>query len=283
MRADWALGADVLTAMAPLPEGYLRLTERIARWAGADDRVRGCWISGSIGRGEADAGSDLDIVLAVADDEVAEFRSGWRGWLAAWTPTIIADEVPGAAGIFFSVTPACERLDVVVESVTELSTTPHRARLRLLDKDDLGALVPVSPPGAGPDVQRLAAIVAEFHRQQALFPDAVVAREDWLLGVVGVGQAQILLYQLFVETNQPLPAMGVKQWSRRLTPEQRTVLAALPGPSADRSSVLIAMAAARSAMCTAGRAAAENAGLAWPVQVADAVAAHIDPVLSAPD
>jgi hypothetical protein len=33
----------------------------------------------------------------------------------------------------------------------------------------------------------------------------VVAREDWLLGVVGVQYIQMLLYQLFVESNQPLP------------------------------------------------------------------------------
>ena len=56
----------------------------------------------------------------------------------------------------------------------------------------------------------------------------MVAREDWLLGVVGVQNIQMLLYQLFVESNQPLPPMGVKQWSAKLTTGQRAVCAGLP-------------------------------------------------------
>ena len=58
----------------------------------------------------------------------------------------------------------------------------------------------------------MAEIVEEFFRQQAIFPAAVVARRDWLLGVVGVDTTQQPAYRLFVETNQPLH-IGIKQWS----------------------------------------------------------------------
>ena len=46
-----------------------------------------------------------------------------------------------------------------------------------------------------------------------------------------------LLHQLFVELNQPFPAMGIKQWSAKLTEDQRSVLAALPLPTPYRESV----------------------------------------------
>ena len=95
----------------------------------------------------------------------------------------------------------------------------------MLDKDDAFA-GRGGPPGdasprrriAGPDPAKLTAIVEEFLRQQAIFPAAVVARGDWLLGVVGVRQVRLLLYQLFAEADQPLPPMGVKQWSAKLAP-----------------------------------------------------------------
>lgn len=273
------LSDEVRAALAPLPSGYSAIALRIQQWATNDDRVRGCWLAGSLGRGESDAGSDLDVVLAVADAHLDHLLQTWRAWLATWTPTIIADQVPGVAGCYTSVTPDCERVDVVVEAVSALASSQVRARLVLVDKDGLTALVPAPALTGGPDVTRLGALIQEFHRQQALFPDAVVARGDWLLGVVGVGQMQLLLYQLFVETNAPLPPMGVKQWSRRLTDRQRSVLAALPTPAADRDSVIEAMAAARRAMCTEGRRAAEHAGLVWPQTLADAVSRHVDSVL----
>jgi hypothetical protein len=62
--------------------------------------------------------------------------------------------------------------------------------------------------------------------------------------VIGVQNVHLMLYQLFVEANQPLPAMGVKQWSAKLTSRQRQVCASLPAPTATEDGVLTAMRAA---------------------------------------
>ena len=118
------------------------------------------------------------------------------------------------------------------------------------------------------------AIVTEFLRQSAIFPAAVVAREDWLLGQVAVANYQRMLYDLLVESNQPLPPMGVKQWSSRLTPGQRELLSALPAPRAERDSVVAAMSAVREAIRTHGRTALEGAGGTWPTEVDDAMSAY---------
>jgi hypothetical protein len=68
--------------------------------------------------------------------------------------------------------------------------------------------------------------------------------------------------------------MGVKQWSSRLTPAQRDLLAALPVPTADRASVIDAMLGARRAFRTEGRAALESAGGTWPTEADDAMTAY---------
>lgn len=59
-------------------------------------------------------------------------------------------------------------------------------------------------------------------------------RRDYLLVVDGVQRMQRMLYDLFVECDQPQPPMGVKQWSARLTDEQRQILTALPVASLSR-------------------------------------------------
>ena len=57
------------------------------------------WLSGSLGRGDADAVSDLDLLLAVSDDALPSFADEWSDWLAAITPTLIARTLPFATGV----------------------------------------------------------------------------------------------------------------------------------------------------------------------------------------
>jgi predicted nucleotidyltransferase len=49
------------------------LLARIVGVLDADMRVRSAWLSGSFGRGDADAWSDFDLHVAVEDDELAGF------------------------------------------------------------------------------------------------------------------------------------------------------------------------------------------------------------------
>jgi hypothetical protein len=266
-------------ALRPLPAGYHRLYEKVLAAAERDGRVRAMWLGGSLGRGVADAGSDLDIVVAVAPGSFGEFGASWRDWLAGITPTLLARSLPGMPGSFFSVTTSCLRLDVVAEQAGTAGAGELARRLLVLDKDrtvspdgQAAAGAEGAAPGtAGPDPVRLAGMAAEFFRQMTIFPAAVVARADWLLGVEGVHGAQLMLYQLFVEANQPLPPMGVKQWSARLTPGQRAVCAGLPAPTATRDSVLAAMRASAAAWRAAARPILAANDVPWPAAFERAV------------
>ena len=261
------LSQDARAALAPLEPGYLDLLARVVGHLAGDERVRAVWLSGSVARGVADAGSDLDLVVTVTHVAPWRDRAAW-----AAVDAVITIPIAGLSGFAFTTREGL-RLDVVLEEPDDVAASPYAPRLCLVDRDGLAPLV-AAPEEQPPDVARMQDLVVEVLRQCAIFPAAVVAREDWLLGQVAVQNHQRMLYDLLVEANQPLPAMGIKQWSSRLTPDQRDLLAALPAPRAERDSVVAAMTAVRTAIRTRGRVALESAGGTWPSGVDDAIAAY---------
>jgi hypothetical protein len=249
-----------------LEPGYDELFERLVETCVDDERVRAMWLSGSLARGVADAVSDLDVLLALADDAIEGFASSWREWLARVTPTVIARPLPFLPGSFFSVTTQRLRMDVVVEPATAIASTFFRERALVFDRDGLDAVVPEPLPGAGPSPTRIADLIEEFFRDYGMFPVGV-ERKDWLLGVEAIHLIRTLLYQLFVEENAPVPAAGVKQWSSKLTPRQREVLLALPTGGTDRDSIVEAHEAVSVAFVREARRVAAAAGVEWPAEL----------------
>ncbi len=268
MSDDAEVSADAAAAIAALESGYDALLARIVDTVRADDRVRALWLGGSVGRGVADAGSDLDLLVTVIDAEAFADPAVW-----AVVDPVITIPIPGMPGCFAFTSREGLRVDVVLEEVADVAGSPYTSRMRVLDRDGLQP-PPQDDDAPGPDVTRMQALVTEFLRQSAIFPAAVVARGDWLLGQEAVHGYRTLLYELFTESNQPLPVMGVKQWSSRLTADQRAVLTGLQPPPATSESVVAGMVAVRGALHTHGRAALEAAGGIWPTEVDEAITAY---------
>jgi hypothetical protein len=258
--------------LAALPAGYGPLFDRAVSLFAADHRVRGMWVHGSVARGAADAGSDLDVVLAVRDKDFGAFASQWRTWLAKITPTLTARKI--ADGSFYALTATCERLDVISEPVSELPDTGMTRRIVVFDRDDLHRLIP-PPNDPAPDTQKIAFLIEETLRQAANFP-AVVIRRDWLMGVVAVQQVQLFLYELFAESNRPMPPTGPKQWSFKLTPRQRQLLEGLPVAAATKQSVMTAREAAFTLFFAEVPPIAKTSGVTWPGELESAVRAYLD-------
>jgi hypothetical protein len=255
--------------IAVLPAAYGQLFDRAISVLGADSRVRAIWLAGALGRGAADAASDLDFTIAVHDADFETFGAEWREWLAAITPTLVARALAGRPGSFYALTVTCERIDVVTERVSELGTVQRGARLLIMDRDGLVGLLPQTQLRA-PDSARIAYLVEECLRQAANFP-TVTVRDDWLLGVVAVQEIHMMLYQLFVESNQPLPPMGPKQWSAKLTSEQRTLLLSLPVPQPTLDSVLEARSTALRTFTEQAKRIAHRCNVPWPAELELAV------------
>ncbi|MGH3499366.1 MAG: nucleotidyltransferase domain-containing protein [Nocardioidaceae bacterium] len=59
--------------LAALVPSYRPIFDRLLASCEGDDRVRALWLSGSVAKGTADGGSDLDILLAIRDDDFDGF------------------------------------------------------------------------------------------------------------------------------------------------------------------------------------------------------------------
>ena len=268
-------GNDVIvsrpSALDILPPGYGPLFDRAASLFAADDRVRGMWVHGALARDAADTGSDLDVSLAVRDDDFAAFAAEWQTWLAAITPTVTARKI--SDGSFYALTTTCERFDVISEPVSKLRTTRLSRRIVVFDKDGLHALIP-PPNDPPPNTASIAYAIEETLRQAANFP-TVIVRNDWLLGVIAVQQVQLFMYQLFAESNKPMPPTGPKQWSYKLAPRQRQLLEDLPVAAPNRQSVMAAREAAFTLFFAEMPPIATNAGVPWPHELEAAVRQYL--------
>jgi predicted nucleotidyltransferase len=272
--ANCVTNADLESGLRALPARYRALFDRVRKVFEADERVRAMWVHGAMARGAADAGSDLDVDIAVADEHFDGFTAAWQEWLADITDTVSAVPIPGMAGSFYTLTPTCERLDVITESVSALPTSPLTRRLVVFDRDGLSALVP-TPSDPPPDRGLLRYLIEEPLRQAANFP-TVLIREDWLLGVVAVQQIHQYLYLIFAEANKPQPPTGPKQWSFKLTPAHRRLLESLPVPQPTRDSVLAARRAALRMLLTECPQVASEHAVEWPTALADAVRSFLE-------
>src|SRR5262245_25174532 len=260
--------------LAVLSPGYRALFARAARRLAEDSRVRALWLSGSLARGDADPYSDLDLLAAVADAEFDSFAGRWKNWLAEITPTVLARPIPFLPGSLYSLTPSCERLDVVVERVSRVPQSFFRVRKLVFDHDGLDAQVPPPPPPAGPDRAKVETAIEEPLRYLALFP-AMLGRGELMLGQEGYGHMRRRISELFLELNAPLPVTGVKHWRDKLTDAQYAVLESLPWPAATREALIEANVAVARALFEHGRAVAEKVGVAWPEALEAAVRAHL--------
>ena len=239
------------------------------------------WLSGSLARGAADAASDLDLLVAVADDAHESFAGEWRDWLAAITPTVLAEELWFAKGSFFSVTPDFERLDIVVEAAAQLPSTMFRVRTVVFDHDGLDAIVPdVEPPT--PSAATVGKTVEEWFRVTGM-PEVLLVRRDWLLAAEHLHLLRSLVYRLYVECNQPLPMMGIKQWSSKLTAEQVATLEALPTDVRDVPSFIDAHLACSRAFLAVARPLAARLDVVWPHELEAAATRHFSDVLGIDD
>ena len=264
--------------MERLPPGYHALYDRVVATLQADERVRALWMSGSLARGDADRASDLDFLVAVGDEVHDSFAEGWREWVEAITPTVLVDLLPFLPGSIHAITPAYERFDVVVERVGALRTTPFRTRVLIFDRDGEAEMVPQPEPGRGPNAGRVTKLVTDWFHFTGMV-ETVLWRDEWLLGTEHVQFMRSRLYQLYVEANAPLPSMGLKRWTQKLTEHQASVLATLPTAVHSRTDLVDAHLAYSHAFLAVARPLAAQLGAEWPAVLEAAASAHLREIL----
>src|SRR5262245_47118299 len=209
----------------PDPSGLARLeafVEPAAAALRADERIVAAWLGGRLAAGTADARSDVDLRVAVADDAFDAFVADWPSLPARIAPTVMPRRIgTPESPIGNAITPEWLRFDVAIAR----AAAPERAGDRV--PFDRRATRPVEAPAARPDpATRLPGLVEEFLRVLGLWR-VVHERGEPVLMAHGAGLLRWSLVELFLIENRAQRG-GVLHLNPYLTDEQRQLLEALP-------------------------------------------------------
>jgi predicted nucleotidyltransferase len=240
-----------------------RLWERTNLVLGADPRVRGVELSGSIASETADEWSDLDVAIVTEPEHQDAFLAEWPQWLAEITPTVFA-RTPIAPFVINTVTD---------EGLTfDLAVWPGQAPL------------PFAPPPqytvgmlAGQrfdDVGRALAYAVEEQLRGMAGPFiSLLKREEHLKHLTGVPHLLGLLTTVFLaETGAPPPG---KHWNRTFTDEQREAVAALPPAAATEEAIVAFGMGVAELVLTRARPLYDRYGLTWPSALAEVASERV--------
>ncbi len=206
------------------------LVERARTVFAADPRVLGAWLEGSLGRGTADAASDVDLHLAVRDAAFDGFVANPDALLARLAAPLGYLDVPLPAGRLFAAALAGPvRVDLAVERRDAIATAPREAgRVVLFDRDGVAASLAAAPPPAHDAADRIRALMRGCW-MGTMWPHRFTQREDW---------PALLMNALTAVHQFAVPAMLIadgspefyRDWfsvARFLRPERRDAIARL--------------------------------------------------------
>ena len=238
---------------------YQELLDRSVEMFIADDRIGALFVVGSVGRGEADASSDLDLVVSTVDDATQCALVGdWRTWATGITPWVfgrcLGDKVVTL------VTPGWERLDVSVISAASTNRMTSGPATCLFDR--VGAAPPSSPAAAVPDAAALTARVENFIRGLGLLVTDLKRQEFTVLTWASEFMIQELVELMFLAAGRP--RRTVKRIYVDLPQADRDVLQALPRPVPTRDGILSSHLATAAEYLPRARALVAATGGTWP-------------------
>jgi hypothetical protein len=207
-----------------------RLLADLERHARADERIRAAWLEGSFATGTADAGSDLDLHLAVTDETFDSFCADARGWVEEVRESVGYLSIAfGPRRMFGFSLRDWMRLDLFVEPMSRVGEPARPVTPRMLfDRDGLEPKLRVDPTAAFDPAARITEIINTL-LFGFTFPARLSARAEW--GSLHLN-ALLVLYQMVVPAmiaqRHPEHAFRPQLHNERfLDPDQRAGVDAL--------------------------------------------------------
>lgn len=266
--------------MGAATESQRALLGRLIEVLGEDERVESAWLSGSFGKGGGDAWSDVDITAVVDEEDLPHCIREYGGAKTPVGDTVLIHTVHGR--VVSAVRSDWERYDIVFITPQEFRTY-DRSGLRPLKLESLDA--PAPPPRGEPrpyqpSVDALEGAIKEFLRVMGLLPVAV-GRQEWLVGVEGVGLLRKALIEMMFEANGVGRGQrgGAKAMNAYLTAQQRAAVEATPLGGPSREAMIAANQALADLFLPLARETLAKAGGTWPQALEDATRAHLKRVL----
>ena len=251
------------------------LIEALRSVLAGDARVHSAWLSGSFGRGKADAWSDVDILVVVDAEDLEPSVAEYGGMRNPVGETVFLRVL--FSRVVTAVTPDWRRYDLLFLTPQEFRSRDPAAILPLIPGDTPRPRPkPASTAWLDGRAGRLPDLFSEFLRVLGLLSVAV-GRHEWLMGQEGFRLLRQLTIDLMLELNgSGAPEHGgVKRLNERLTDAQRVALEALIGPGADAASLIAANTGIARLFLPLARAAARDFGTAWPAAFEAATLRHL--------
>lgn len=236
--------------------------------AAADPRIRAVWLEGSLGRGDADEYSDLDLHVALTE---AADGPDWEEWLGDLTPLVLFDLRFGGAMVH-ALGEGGLRLDLWPQRGTgEIRLDPQRVRVLHAQPDVLRLDLVTPAPAPELQAERALALIREFWRCLSLLP-AVLGRGEWLVAFQGLAVELGLVTELLLLEQGVTRDKGVKNLNAFLPAHLREQLEYGILPEALNAEALSAAHLRLADLVQLhGPRAAETLGFTYPQALEDAV------------
>ncbi len=235
------------------------LAQRLGRMLQRDARVLAVFLGGSLAAGDADAWSDIDLLLATEHrDSVAALC---QGYLQQCAELLYFRRVPGPVCLYHGITAEGDRCDLYLLLPSQIKTL-SRASLRVI-WDRARITESLAGRAAGGDPVDLSALAGEFLRVLGLLP-ALVGRREYLLGVSGAQQLRGYLTTLLLERDGIAGRGSTLRLNPYLSAASRRVLDDIPIPEPTEQSIAEAYAACTREFLPSARALAADRGVPWP-------------------
>jgi hypothetical protein len=239
------------------------LVDRIRCSLEQDTTILGLFLGGSLSKGQADIYSDIDLIAVVARDGHGVFRKIWRSRLEAIAPIVHWKELHREECVMNAITKEWQRVDLVVADEVTFRKRSQDSVKPLIDRNKLYDALPATIAWSGPNTGYVTDLINEFLRILGLLAVAV-GREEYLLCIAGVDLLRMMLFNLLSEEVERADKGGMMAWNRRLSAEQRSLLATIPPVSPTRQSVIDAHLACAAAFLPRARKMAEKWAIEWP-------------------
>ena len=253
------------------------LIDNIAGALGRDELVAALWLSGSLGSGQGDAWSDVDVLALVRGVGALDVGRHYSANPNAIAETVFVQPLYGGA-VVHCITPDWQRFDLSFVDAALLGRYDVKKLRPLFSKEAISPPPTNSPPPAlPPQGERVLASINEFIRVLGLLP-LVMGRRDYVNAFTGIGHLRTRFIDILIEENGISPADrgGALHLNRLLTADQQRMLEALPPVSATRESTIEVSTALAKLFFPCARAFADKIGVTWPAAFETATRRHLE-------
>ncbi len=239
------------------------LIERVGGAAAASGLFDGLFLAGSFGKGTADAWSDVDLVGLAPAERHEAIAAWWRDWLEAQEKLIYWKQWGRGGTLINAITESWLRVDLHLPDDGQLGHRPQDGVKPLFDPSGLYARLVPSLPERRPDARAVADMIEEFIRIVGLTPVGL-GRKEYVVMAMGSGMLRDMLSRL-IQEELPIPDRGgMLHLNRLLSPQDISVLKALPYPAPEREALIEAQLAVARVFFPRAKRLAGELSIAWP-------------------